>query len=391
LVRAAGNAGVLATTVLSAGPALPGAAGAIVEGVVLGGYRFEEHLSKTKPRPLERVVIVGGAPAEVEAAAVKAEATVRARDWINEPPMVMTPSRLADIAVELGGEAGLEVEVWDEQRIASEGLGGLAGVSAGASEPPRLIRLVYQPDDAIGTLALVGKGITFDSGGLSLKSGDGMMTMKDDMGGAAAVLASMCAMPSLGVRVKVIGYLCATENMPSGTAIHPGDVLKARNGTTIEVLNTDAEGRLVLADGLSLAVEDGVDAIVDLATLTGAQGLALGSQIAAVCSNNDELCDQLVAAGDRAGEPYWRLPLWKGYRNLLDSEVADLKNVGPARNPGVITAALFLQEFVGDTPWAHLDIASPAWSEVSEGWITKGGTGWGVRTLLELVTNWAPL
>jgi leucyl aminopeptidase len=303
----------------------------------------------------------------------------------------MTPRQLAYEAETLADHAGLDVEVWDEDRLISERMGGLLGVAAGAAEPPRLIRLAYEPARARGAVALVGKGITFDSGGLSLKTSDGMRTMKGDMGGAAAVLSVMGALPALGVRLRVVGYACCTENMPSGTAIHVGDVLTARNGTTIEVLNTDAEGRLVLADGLSLAAESAPDAIIDLATLTGGQRVALGNQVAALLANDDRLAGRLLAAGGRAGEPAWRLPLWPGYRVQLDSEVADLKNIGQPSNASTIVAGLFLQDFVSGRPWAHLDIAAPSWSDVDDGWTTKGGTGWGVRTVLEMLKEWEPL
>jgi leucyl aminopeptidase len=363
----------------------------VVEGVALGAYRFDDHRAKQRRSPLNRVVVVGGGDEEIQAGLSAAEATMRARDWVNEPPRTMTPRRLAELAVELGEAAGLDVEVWDEERIAAERLGALVGVAAGAIEPPRLIRMSYNPSGARGHVALVGKGITFDSGGLSLKSADGMMTMKSDMGGAAAVLATMCALQARKIPVRVTGYLCATENMPSGTAIHPGDVLLARNGTTIEVLNTDAEGRLVLADGLSLAAEEQPDAMIDIATLTGAQRTALGSGVAAVLGNNDALVAQIEQAGERAGEPYWRLPLWPAYRRQLDSEVADLKNIGPPGSAGTIIGGLFLQEFVDHRPWAHLDIAAPSWSDSDEGWLSKGGTGWGARTFLELLEHWQPL
>src|SRR5438874_10980174 len=230
----------------------------------------------------------------------------------------MTPSRLAEVAIETAETEGLGVTVLDEVAIANEGLGGLMGVARGSAEPPRLIELVYEPAGARGTVALVGKGITFDSGGLSLKTADGMMTMKTDMAGAAAVIATMSVLPALGVKTKVIGIVPTTENMPGGRAIKPGDVLKARNGKTIEVLNTDAEGRLVLADGLSLAVEAGVDAIVDLATLTGACMVALGRKIAGLMGNDEAWVDQVGAAADRAGEKVWPLPLPDDYRKKID-------------------------------------------------------------------------
>jgi leucyl aminopeptidase len=276
------------------------------------------------------------------------------------------------------------VYVLDEVAIANEGLGGLMGVARGSAEPPRLIELVYEPPGARGTVALVGKGITFDSGGLSIKTADGMETMKTDMSGAAAVLATMSLLPALAPKVKVVAIVPTTENMPGGRAIKPGDVLKIRNGKTVEVLNTDAEGRLVLADGLSLAVEAGVDAVIDLATLTGACMVALGPTIAGLMGNNEAWADQVRAAADRAGEPVWPLPLPKDYRKKIDSEVADIKNTG-GRYGGALTAGLFLEEFVDGVPWAHLDIAGPARSEEDDGYTPKGGSGFGVRTLVEML------
>jgi leucyl aminopeptidase len=390
--RAAGKAkvGAVSLTAARGGVAAAAASQAVVEGVALAAYRYTAHKSAPKAPHLEELTLLGGDRAGVERGAAVAGAVTAARDWVNEPPRTMTPRRLAAVATELAFAGGLDVDVWDEGRMAMERLGGLLGVSAGASEPARLIRLVYDPPGANGTLALVGKGITFDSGGLSLKTSDGMRTMKDDMGGAAAVLAAMGALPALGAPCRVIAYLCCTENMPSGTAMHVGDVLTARNGTTVEVLNTDAEGRLVLADGLSLAVEEGPDAIIDVATLTGAQRVALGDKVAALMTNDDRLAEQILEGASRAGEPAWRLPLWKDYRGQLDSEVADLKNIGAPSNASAIVAALFLQEFASGRPWAHLDIAGPSWSDAEDGWLTKGGTGWGVRTLIEVARHFQP-
>jgi leucyl aminopeptidase len=236
-------------------------------------------------------------------------------------------------------------------------------------------------------VALVGKGITFDSGGLSIKTADGMETMKTDMSGAAAVLGTMAALSAISPPVEVVAIIPATENMPGGRATKPGDVLRIRNGKTVEVLNTDAEGRLVLADGLSLAVEDGVDAIVDVATLTGACIVALGPKVAGLMGNDDAWVDQVRAAAERAGESVWPLPLPEQYRTLIDSDVADVKNITSGRSGGALTAGLFLREFVGDRPWAHLDIAGPARSDEDDGYMQKGGTGWGVRTLVELVSG----
>jgi leucyl aminopeptidase len=367
------------------------AAQALVEGASLAAYRFTRYKSDPKPCRLESLAVVGrGAKVQtgLDRGARIAAAVSLARDLVNEPAGAMTPSRLAEVATEVAEREGLAVTVLDEVAIANEGLGGLEGVARGSAEPPRLIELVYEPAGARGTIALVGKGITFDSGGLSLKTADGMETMKTDMSGAAAVLAAMSVLPALAPKVKVIGIIPTTENMPDGKAIKPGDVLKIRNGKTVEVLNTDAEGRLVLADGLSLAVEAGVDAIVDLATLTGACMVALGRKIAGLMGNDDAWLEQVGAAADRAGEKTWPLPLPDDYRKKIDSEVADIKNTGGDRYGGALTAGLFLKEFVATVPWAHLDIAGPARSEEDDAYTPRGGSGYGVRTLVELVTHY---
>ena len=378
------------------------AAEAVAEGIALAAYQFTAYKGEAKPSRLERVSVVGEDVSKLGAGAARgariAEAVALARDLINEPAGAMTPRRLADVARDVADRHGLSVTVLDEVAITSEGLGGLAGVAQGSDEPPRLIELVYQPsapapgvgdaDGDVPTIALVGKGITFDSGGLSIKTADGMMTMKTDMSGAAAVLATMSALADLAVGVKVIAIVPTTENMPGGRAIKPGDVLKIRNGKTIEVLNTDAEGRLVLADGLSLATEAGPDAIVDLATLTGACVVALGGQIAGLMGNNDDLVGQVRAASERAGELVWHLPLPDEYRKSIESEVADMKNISsPAGAGGALTAGLILGEFVDGVPWAHLDIAGPSRSDADEGYTRKGGTGFGVRTLIELLSQ----
>ena len=311
-----------------------------------------------------------------------------ARDLVNRPPSELTPSVFADLVVErFRGVGGVELEVWGEHRIEEERLGGLLGVSRGSSQPPRFVKVTYRPGGASSTphLALVGKGITFDSGGLSLKTADGMTTMKTDMSGAAAVLAATWACAVEGLPVRVSAFAPITENMPGGRAIKPGDVLTARDRTTMEVLNTDAEGRLVLADALCLAVEEGPDAVIDLATLTGAAVVALGSSIAAVYGTTQPLVAAIEQAGKRAGEQCWQMPLAEQYRDHLDSDVADLKNIGRPGQAGSIVAALFLARFAGGVPWAHLDIAGPARAAEASGYLTKGGTGFGTRTLLELL------
>jgi leucyl aminopeptidase len=390
-VKAAWHARRMATTLLTAAPAdaQRDAAQALAEGAALGAYRFTSYKSENKPCLLETVTVVGRAGAAVQRAldrgATIAAATRLARDLVNEPPGKKTPRRLEAEARAIADQAGLAVSVLDEVDIENEGLGGLMGVAAGSDEPPRLIELVYDPPGARHTIGLVGKGITFDSGGLSLKTSEGMMTMKTDMSGAAAVLGVMSVLPTLAPKVKVVGIAVCTENMPSGKATKPGDVLKIRNGKTVEVLNTDAEGRLVLADGLSLAVEAGADAIIDIATLTGACVVALGREIAGVMGNNDDLVEQVTAAADRAGEAVWPLPLPARYRKQLDSDVADLRNIGSGGQGGSLLAGLFLKEFVADVPWVHLDIAGPARAENDDGYISKGGTGFAVRTILELI------
>ena len=377
---------------------------AAIEGFWGARYRFTRYHAGD-PDPLESLTIVVGtedissAERGLEHGRVIADATRLARDLSNEPAGALTPIQLAEVAVEVAERGGLEATIYDEAAIAEAGLGGLLGVAAGSVQPPRLIKLVYEPaagkartrpDGSIPTVALVGKGITFDSGGLSLKTAEGMVNMKTDMSGAAAVIATLGACRALDVGVRVVGFAPTTENMPGGRATKPGDVLRIRNGKTIEVVNTDCEGRLVLADGLSLAVEEDPDAIVDVATLTGACVVALGPRIAGLMGNDDRLISAVLSASERAGEPVWQLPLPEAYREDIDSEVADMKNQGK-RWAGSLTAALLLQEFVGDRPWAHLDIAGPSRAEENSGELRKGSTGFAVRTLLELVLAYEPL
>ena len=399
LVRASGQDAAVATTLLAAARAAglepATAASALAEGASLATYRFVRYKGEPRPSRLEELAVVGsgrGVRAALDRGARVAAAVGMARDLVNEPAGTLTPSRLAEVAADVASDNGLALTVWDEAAIAREGLGGLEGVARGSDEPPRLIRLEHTPEGATerARVALVGKGITFDSGGLSIKTAEGMETMKTDMSGAAAVLGTMSAVPHLVPDVAVVAIVPATENMPGGRATKPGDVLRIRNGTTVEVLNTDAEGRLVLADGLSLAVEAGVDAIVDLATLTGACKVALGPKIAGLMANDDGWAEQVRTAAERAGESVWPLPLPDEYRRSIDSDVADLKNIGSDRWGGALTAGLFLREFVGSVPWAHLDIAGPARSSEDEGYVRKGGTGWGVRTLLELLATCRP-
>jgi len=340
---------------------------------------------------LERVVVVdeGGrtTTAALTTGQAVADAVCVARDLVNEPGGSLTPSVFAERAVNLGREHEFAVRVRDERAIKRARLGGLLGVNRGSTEPARFVELSWSPVRPKATVALVGKGITFDSGGLSLKTTEGMKTMKGDMGGAAAVLATFCALAAVRPQVKVLGYLPLTDNMPGGDATRVGDVLRIRNGTTVEVLNTDAEGRLVLADALVMAADARPTAIVDIATLTGAAKVALGDKMAALMGNDDELITQVRAAADAAGEMVWHLPLPEYLRPKLDSEVADLKNVG-GRDGGALVAGLFLKEFVpAGMPWVHLDIAGPAESSENDGELRKGGTGFGVRTLVNLLES----
>jgi leucyl aminopeptidase len=375
------------------------AARAVVEGVLLARYRYDPLRGAPKGTAVDALTLVA-APDQGEPAAVGAErgrlcagATQLARDLANTPHSHLNATGLADLAATLGPERGLQVEIFDEEQLRAMGCGGLLGVNAGSTEPPRMIKLTYRPPNAEpgGRLALVGKGLMYDSGGLALKPGDEVHAqMKNDMSGAAAVFAAMLTLADAKCPTAVSGYLMCTDNMPSGTAMALGDVITIRGGKTVEVINTDAEGRLVMADALVLAVEEGVDAIVDIATLTGACMRALGTQVAGVMGNDQALVDQVRAAADATDEPVWQLPLERRYRGELDSTVADLRNLGGA-NAGAITAALFLAEFVGEVPWAHIDIAGTAQSTGDSGWMTAGCTGFGARLLLELALGFRPV
>lgn len=399
LVRSSFGETSVATSILDTIPAKldrAACAQAFVEGLLLASYQFTSYKSSATPRALTSVVLTGkigrSIQQGVDRARVFCDAVALNRDLVNEPPASMTPRIFADVATRVAGENGVEITVWDEHDIARERLGGIVGVSIGSTEPPRLVRMVYtpagfSPKSKMPTIALVGKGITFDSGGLSLKPSDGMITMKSDMSGAGAVVSVMSVIAKTQPKCRVIGYCCLSENMPGPSAFKLGDILRARNGKTVEIHNTDAEGRLVLMDGLSLAAEDKPDAIIDLATLTGAQIVALGMDITAVMGNNRDLIDQVKAAGAAAGEEYWELPLPAKYRKHLDSSIADMKNIGNAGQAGSIVAGVFLQEFVDGRPWVHLDIAGPSFANADDGVITRGGTGVGVRTLLALLDS----
>jgi leucyl aminopeptidase len=385
------------TTLTQALPADPaGAVQAVTEGALLAAYRFDKykHAQEAKAngagRPAELAALVlhtgggrgpGGLAGALASGQVRAAATNLARDLSNEPANALHPADLAAAARKLLAGKGVTVKVKDEKALAAEGFGGIIGVGQGAEHPPRLIELRYAPKGSTGEVVLVGKGITFDSGGLSLKPADSMKTMKTDMSGAAAVLATMSVLADLDVKVAVTGYLASAENMPSGRATRPGDVLTMKNGKTVEVLNTDAEGRLVMADALALGAAAKPDAIIDVATLTGACAIALGNRYTGLMANDEALAAELLDAAAEAGEPTWRLPLPPEYRKDIESDLADLKNVGD-RYGGALFAGLFLQEFVDGLPWAHLDIAGPARAESEDGYLSKGSTGVTVRTLL---------
>jgi leucyl aminopeptidase len=364
--------------------ALLGPTSAVVEGVVMSHYRFDAYKSKATPPSTELFIAVGGDADAVGPAVIAATATLRCRDLINTPPIDQSPEQLTSQVLELADEVGLRVVTYDEDALVEGRFGGVLGVAAGSDRPPRLLEIWHEPENTGGFVALVGKGIIFDSGGLSLKSPANMETMKTDMSGAAVVIAVMEAVARLELPIKVVGITPLTDNMPGGYATKPGDVLRIRNGKTIEVLNTDAEGRLVLADGLSLASEMGPDFIVDIATLTGAAKVALGEKIAAVFGD-DDLARRVIEVGAHAGERFWQLPMPADYRKLIDSKIADMKNTA-GRYGGASGAALLLAEFVGEgIPWVHLDIAGPArWPE-NEHYQSEGGSGFAVRTLIALL------
>lgn len=358
------------------------AVAAVAEGFLLATYRYTDLKSEPNEAKLKRLLLLGADEAAVERGRARAEATLLARDLINEPAATLTPEALAARAREVADVVGMECHVLEPEAIASRGLNGVLSVAKGSDVPPRFIELRYRPTGASGRVALVGKGVTFDSGGLSLKDGKNMETMKTDMSGAAAVIGVMSVVARLGIKLEIDAYIPAVENMPSGKALKPGDVIKHYGGKTAEVLNTDAEGRLILADALAVAAETKPDAIVDVATLTGSIMVALGRDMTGLFCNDDELAAQLEAASEATGELMWRMPLHSDYRRQIDSEVADFKNVG-TRYGGSIVAALFLKEFVpDDIPWAHLDIAGPARAESDSADGPKGGTGVGTRTLL---------
>ncbi len=379
----------------------PAASGqAIAEGALLGLYKFESYLSSDDDQPqndLEELVIIDRDPAQTAAirsgvavGQTMAEGAILARDMVNEPANVMTPTQMAETAGRVAESEGLSLTVFETAQMREMGMGALLGVAQGSDQPPKLIVLDYKgdPERPENNLGLVGKGITFDTGGISLKQPGGMEAMKGDMAGGASVIAAMQVIARLKPRINVTGIIAATENMPSGSAQRPGDVVRAMNGKTIEVINTDAEGRLVLADALCWAREKGITRLVDVATLTGAMVVALGKACTGVMGNDQALTDHIVAAGDDAGEKFWQLPMFDEYKALIKSDVADMKNSG-GRQAGSITAALLLAEFVDGAAWVHLDIAGTSTAAGTKGYQVKGASGVPVRTLAQLACRLA--
>jgi len=380
-----------------AGISLESAAQAVTEGALLGVYSFRKHITKeAEYGEIKQLILVGSDKAELpllvqgsNKGKILAEATNLARDMVNESANFMTPKHMAEMATKLAETYGLEVSVLEQEQMQELGMGGLLGVAQGSQQPPKFIVLHYKGKDSAETdVALVGKGITFDSGGISIKPSEGMGEMKGDMAGGAAVMAAISAIAQLKPRVNVMAVIPATENLPSGKALKPGDILTAMNGKTIEIISTDAEGRLILADALSYAKKLGVKFMIDVATLTGACRVALGDIYSGAFSNNQGLMDKVITAGAEAGELIWQMPMHELYREQIKSDVADIKNVG-GKWGGAITGAQFLAEFVGDTPWVHLDIAGKEISEKEQGYLVKGATGVPVRTLVNLVLSLA--
>jgi leucyl aminopeptidase len=372
---------------------------AVSEGALLGAYAFRAYRVTSTERnrpPVEAFTLVTDAPrdrankAAVARAHTLVDAVHLARDWVNTPPLDLPPAELAARAATAAKAAGVAVEVLDEKALKKAGYGGTLAVGMGSSRPPRLVKLTYTAGRGKPHLALVGKGITFDSGGLSLKPSAAMEWMKSDMGGAAAIIAAITAIARLGLDVNVTAWAPMAENMPSGTAQRPSDVITIYGGTTVEVMNTDAEGRLVLADGIARASEDKPDLLIDVATLTGAQLVALGSRTSGVMANDAALRTAIVAAAESSGEQMWPMPLPVELRTAMESTVADISNMGD-RYGGMLTAGLFLKEFVGEgIRWAHLDIAGPSFNDAApHGYTPKGGTGHAVRTLVRLAEDLA--
>lgn len=373
------------------------AAQALTEGSILGLYTFRKHITKEPEHgQIDELLIVerDGKKVPVLEQGVRlgrilAEATNFARDLINEPANYMTPTDMAEVARKVAEDSGLEFTVFDRDEMKKLGMGALLGVAQGSKQPPKFIILSYRGDDASkSTLGLVGKGLTFDSGGISIKPSEGMEEMKGDMAGGATVIAALKAIAELKLKINVTGLIPATENLPGGAALKPGDILKAMNGKTIEVVNTDAEGRLILADALSYARKQGLSPLIDIATLTGACRVALGDICTGAFGNNQEVIDKVIKAGEEAGERVWQLPMFEEYKEKNKSDVADIKNSG-GRYGGAITAAQFLSEFSQDTPWTHLDIAGTSFASKEKAYVVKGASGVMVRTLVNFAMGLA--
>jgi leucyl aminopeptidase len=370
---------------------------AVVEGVLLARYRYRAFVDKPSEAHLTHLTLlttryrVRAVSAGAERGRVLALAVNTARDLCNAPGTHLTARRYAKVAATIAAEAGIDCEIFDEKQLEKMGCGGLLGVNAGSAEPARMIKLTYTPSvkRPRGHLGLVGKGIMYDAGGISLKPSDAMhAAMKLDMSGSAAILGAMSTLRDLGCKTTVTGWLMCTDNMPSGAATRLGDVLTIRGGKTVEVINADAEGRLVMADGLALAVEDDVDAVVTVATLTGAAMRTFGTAMAAMMATRRELGAQLVAAGEATDEPVWELPLIRKYRKMLDSQIADIKNMG-GENAGSITAGLFLDDFVDGRPFGHLDICGPMMTDRDDSWRSIGATAFGTRLLAAFALDFA--
>jgi leucyl aminopeptidase len=400
LLRILRQKGVLEIVIRTLGAGVAGisdgdSSQAITEGALLGLYTFRKHTTKEQEyAPIKQITIMEADNSlltsieeSLHKGQVMAEAAIIARDMVNEPSNYMTPSDMADAAKALADTYGLKLNIFDNKQMHELGMGALLGVSQGSEQLPKFIVLRYSGDDTEKLdIALVGKGITFDSGGISIKPSEGMEEMKGDMAGGAAVMAAISAIAQLKLRINIIAVIPATENMPGGRAFKPGDVLSAMNGKTIEVISTDAEGRLILADALSYTKTFDVKYIIDVATLTGACHVALGDVCTGVFGNNQKLVDKVIKAGNETGELMWQMPMFEQYKEFNKSDVADIKNSG-GRWGGAVIAAQFLSEFVGDTPWVHMDIAGTSDTDKERGYILKGATGVPVRTLIELILN----
>ena len=370
---------------------------AVAEGTILGLYTFRKHQTKESEQgEIKELLIVEQDESklpQMERGCAKgivlAEATNLARDMANEPANYMTPTDMAEVARKVAQDYGLECQVMERDEMEQMGMGALLGVAQGSRQPPKFIILSYKGDKrSKSALGFIGKGITFDSGGISIKPSEGMEEMKGDMAGGATVIAAMRALGQLRPKINVTGVIPATENLPSGTALKPGDILRAVNGKSIEIVSTDAEGRLILADALSYARKLGLSPVIDVATLTGACRIALGDFCSGAFGNNEELIVKVIKAGEEAGECMWQMPMYEEYKELNKSDVADIKNVGK-RWGGAISAAQFLAEFAEDTPWVHLDIAGTSQSDKDKAFLVKGATGVGVRTLVNLALTLA--